>query len=104
MEVVEWCMQNYPKGLKDIGLTEFAVAMPVDYVVEGDTIQSYREYYRIGKKHLHVYTNAEMPDFLIEPDIEPIVVVNVHSKRTTKQIRFHNQSDYDKFLSANNLK
>jgi len=104
MEVVEWCINNYPKGLKDIGLTDFAIAMPVEYVVEGNPIQSYREYYRIGKKHLHIYTNSEMPEFLVEKETDPIATINIQSKRTTKQIRFYNQSDYDKFLSANNLK
>jgi len=39
------------------------LAMPDEYKV-GDAVESYREYYRKGKAHLHKWTNRERPDWL----------------------------------------
>jgi len=52
--------RNIPKG----HVQEFAVAMPDEYKVSGDPVQSYRNYYKHGKAHLHKWTNREMPEWM----------------------------------------
>lgn len=47
----------------ETGFTEFALAMPDEYKVE-DAIESYRNYYAVGKQHLHNWTKREMPEWL----------------------------------------
>lgn len=46
-------------------LTPFALAMPDEYKVSGNAVQSYRNYYKDGKKHLHKYTNREIPEWML---------------------------------------
>lgn len=41
--------------------TEPSVAMPEEYVVEGDSIQSYKNYYVKGKRHLHSWRGRGVP-------------------------------------------
>lgn len=36
----------------------------VSFEVAGDPVQSYRNYYKGAKKHLHKYTNREMPEWM----------------------------------------
>lgn len=49
-----------PKG----GLTPPALAMPDYCKVTGNPVESYREYYRNEKQHLHKWTNREIPEWL----------------------------------------
>jgi hypothetical protein len=51
-------------NLIDIGITEFAQAMPEQYK-QSNTIQVYRNYYKHEKKHLFRYTKRNIPDFLL---------------------------------------
>jgi hypothetical protein len=44
--------------------TEPTPAMPVQYIVAGDSIQSYRNYYNGGKQHLFSWKNRLTPDFI----------------------------------------
>jgi hypothetical protein len=44
-------------------LTPVTLAMPDEYKV-ADHVQSYRNYYKQGKTHLHKYTKREMPEWL----------------------------------------
>lgn len=39
-------------------------AMPEDYKVPGNVIESYRNYYRDGKRHLHSWRRREPPEWL----------------------------------------
>ena len=52
-----------PTNIPEIGLTKFALAMPDEYKVS-DPVESYRNYYRGGKQHLHVWKNREKPDWM----------------------------------------
>lgn len=45
--------------------TEPSVAMPEEYVVEGDSLSSYRRYYREGKKKLWGWKGRDVPDWLV---------------------------------------
>jgi hypothetical protein len=40
------------------------LAMPDDFKVENNLIESYRNYYRDGKKHLHKWTNRNQPNWI----------------------------------------
>jgi hypothetical protein len=46
------------------GFTPPALAMPEHCVVQGNAVESYRKYYREEKKHLHKWTNRDVPYWL----------------------------------------
>lgn len=50
-------------NIKDIGLTEFRLAMPNDVKVS-DAVLSYRNYYRNYKQHIATWKNRNKPDWL----------------------------------------
>ena len=51
-EVIEWAILNMPTNLiVNGGITPHALAMPNECKI-GDAVESYREYYRVYKKHL----------------------------------------------------
>lgn len=58
-QIFEFAIQHPPK-IQDKGLTKFVTAMNDEYICS-DPIESYREYYRQGKKHLHTWKNREKP-------------------------------------------
>jgi hypothetical protein len=61
--MTEWLTcppHNIPVGYK----TQVTPAMPEEYIVPGDSITSYQNYYKHGKKHLHKWTNREMPEWM----------------------------------------
>jgi hypothetical protein len=60
--VLEWCMVNKP-NISDVGLTPHPKAMPDEYKVD-DVVESYRNYYRVGKKDLLVWKNGHIPEWL----------------------------------------
>ena len=47
--------------IPDIGLTEFALAMPEECKIVGNQIQSYRRYYMEHKQHLFRWKNRMVP-------------------------------------------
>lgn len=49
--------------IPDLGLTKFALAMPEQYQTDC-AIESYRNYYRFDKYHLHEWGKREKPDWL----------------------------------------
>lgn len=57
-------LKKTPDSIKVGPLTKFALAMPDEYKVE-DPVQSYRNYYKIGKKHLHNWKHGNMPDWIL---------------------------------------
>jgi len=62
MAVIEWCRSNMPE-LPDLGLTQFAQAMPDEYRCE-DVVQSYRNYYIGAKAKLLTYTKRKPPEWV----------------------------------------
>ena len=63
LDVIRWCEDNknrleFPMNV----LTPFVLAMPDEYKVE-DPIQSYRNYYKFGKSHLHQWKQNK-PDWI----------------------------------------
>jgi hypothetical protein len=61
-EIIEWCAYNRPK-IKDLEFTPPALAMPDEYKVYDDTIQSYRNYYLGDKKDFCVWKGRDVPDW-----------------------------------------
>jgi hypothetical protein len=53
-------MENVP-CLPDIGLTEFAQAMPDKYKVKGDAVKAYRNYYNGEKARIAKWKNGNVP-------------------------------------------
>jgi len=51
--------------LPDKPMTTPALAMPDDFKV-GDTVESYRNYYKLGKTHLHRWTKRQTPFWIGE--------------------------------------
>jgi len=77
-EVLKWCANNIPELKQGEGMTEYALAMPDDCKVEGNAVESYRNYYRKHKrtwnkenrktgeieKVEHKWTNREKPEWM----------------------------------------
>lgn len=58
--VIDWCSLNVPK-LPDLGFTPPTPAMGSEYIIPNNSLESYRKYYREGKKHLHLWKNRNIP-------------------------------------------
>lgn len=55
-----------PSGIKEHPtFTEPTPAMPDEYKVAGDSLESYKQYYRYAKKELWGWKGREMPSFLL---------------------------------------
>ena len=54
---------NIPTNFAETGLTQFALAMPDKYKVEGDPVQSYRNYYCGDKKIMASWKKREKPEW-----------------------------------------
>lgn len=61
-DVIEWCICNKP-NIQDIGITEQPQAMPEQYKVKGNAVQSYRNYYMGEKKGFCTWKNRETPNW-----------------------------------------
>lgn len=57
-------IQCPPLNLKSWDMTEMPCAMPDEYKVPGNSIESYRNYYRIGKASMHSWKNRQPPEWL----------------------------------------
>lgn len=61
--VIEWCFDHVDRlsrfGIRSIGLTPFAQAMPSQYRIEGNPVLAYRNYYRAEKLQLK-YPDEEL--------------------------------------------
>lgn len=57
-------LRSPPRNI-DVGyLTQVTPAMPDEYKVPHNSVESYRNYYRSGKTHLHKYTKRSPPLWL----------------------------------------
>ena len=59
-EVIMWCCDNHPK-IPNNELTTPPMAMPEQYKVPGNTVQSYRNYYIGEKAGFSNWKNREIP-------------------------------------------
>lgn len=62
--VIEWCINHAKKDLfSKTELTDFIKCMPNEYRVSS-VVDSYRQFYKIGKQHILKYTRREQPLWL----------------------------------------
>lgn len=54
-----------PKNIAWKPFTEPTPAMDNQYIVVNDSLQSYRNYYKYGKIHLHSWKNRPIPDWIL---------------------------------------
>ncbi|MSP28145.1 MAG: hypothetical protein EXR80_06930 [Methylococcales bacterium] len=57
-------LQLPPNHIVYQGFSEPTPAMPDDYKVAGDVVQSYRNYYRGSKSHFFAWQNRPVPDWI----------------------------------------
>ncbi len=57
-------LQQPPSHIVDQGFTEPTPAMPDNYRVAGDVVQSYHNYYLGSKSHLFAWKNRPTPDWI----------------------------------------
>ena len=60
--IFEWSLDNLP-NLPVAEFTPFAKAMPEEYKVDC-SVESYRNYYRMGKSELHQWTKRNKPEWI----------------------------------------
>ena len=46
-------------------ITPLAICIPEEYKVDGDAVQSYRNYYNGAKSDLHKWTNRDKPEWIL---------------------------------------
>ncbi len=63
--LVDFLFGNIPNNIESKPFTEPNCAMPEEYIVKNDSLTSYRNYYRMGKKHLHNWTGRPVPEFIL---------------------------------------
>lgn len=61
--MVFW-LRNPPMNIPVGYLTPVTPAMPDEYKVPGDSVASYRNYYRIAKERMHKWTKRETPEWI----------------------------------------
>jgi hypothetical protein len=59
-----YLLQSPPMNLREYNMTEMPRCMPDEYKDSNSVINSYRNYYKYGKKDLHKYTKREPPYWL----------------------------------------
>ncbi len=57
-------LKSAPRSLPDVPFSPPTPAMDDEYLVGGDSLLSYRNYYRLAKSHLFAWTKRERPDWL----------------------------------------
>ena len=55
--------ENIPTNFPETGLTPFALCMPEIYKVQGNPVESYRNYYRGEKRAMASWKKRERPDW-----------------------------------------
>lgn len=61
---LSYMLQSPPNNLRDYDNTIMPSAMADEYKISNDPLVNYRNYYKIGKIHLHKYTKRSPPPWL----------------------------------------
>jgi len=68
-EILAYCPPN-ENQFPQKGLTQFALAMPDKYKVEGDAVESYRKYYQCqDKQRFASWKNRDIPNWYVRENI-----------------------------------
>lgn len=57
-------LRNTPRNIPVSWKTQATPAMPEEFKVPGDSVKSYRNYYRVGKASLHKWTKRDVPSWI----------------------------------------
>lgn len=63
---ISYMLQSPPKKLEKFEWTEMPSCMDEKYIISKDPIVNYRNYYKIGKTHLHKWTRRDPPEWIKE--------------------------------------
>lgn len=63
---VAYYLQSPPKNLTEYDWTPMPCAMDNQYIISEDPLTNYRNYYIIGKKELHKWTNRQPPEWITQ--------------------------------------
>ena len=61
---VAYYLQSPPKNLQNYEWTPMPCAMDKQYIVSDNPLTNYRNYYKMGKKELHTWTNRQPPEWI----------------------------------------
>jgi hypothetical protein len=50
-----------PKNLEEYDMTTMPSCMAPEYIICSDPVRNYRNYYKVGKTHLHSWKKRERP-------------------------------------------
>ena len=64
IEKLGYTIQSPPMNLKEWDFTVPVSAMPEKYIIGLDPVLNYRNYYKLGKAHLHTWTKRSKPDWI----------------------------------------
>lgn len=62
---IAYDLQSPPKNLTDYDMTVMPCAMDKQYIISGDPVINYRNYYKYGKARLHRWTSRQPPEWII---------------------------------------
>lgn len=61
---ISYMLQSPPKKLEEFDMTTMPSCMADEYIICSDPVRNYRNYYKMGKTHLHKWTNREPPRWI----------------------------------------
>jgi len=62
---VAYLLQSPPKNLQEYDYTPMLCAMDEQYIISDDPLTNYRNYYKVGKTHLHKWSNRQPPEWIL---------------------------------------
>jgi len=62
---VAYLLQSPPKNLQEYDYTSMPCAMDEQYIISDDPLTNYRNYYKVGKTHLHKWSNRQPPEWIL---------------------------------------
>jgi hypothetical protein len=60
-----YMLSSPPNNLKNYEWTKMPSAMADEYKISDDPLTNYRNYYKVGKSHLHAYTKRQPPEWIM---------------------------------------
>jgi hypothetical protein len=61
---ISYMLQSPPKNLTEYDMTTMPSCMADEYIICSDPIKNYRNYYKMGKTHLHKWKKRNPPEWL----------------------------------------
>ncbi len=55
-----------PNNIPETSFSQPTPAMDAKYIISNDSVENYRNYYKVGKAHLHKWKNRQPPAWIME--------------------------------------